>query len=83
MGVPGSQFLLRITNTLPLVSLNDINKDGAPEIAVITYNPTLKKSTATVKNAKTGALVKKITFNGQFVPNKTNVLTDLNGNGAV
>ena len=65
-----------------IISLGDINKDGAPEIAVITYNPTLKKSTATVKNAQTGGLVKQITFDGQFVPTKANVLPDLNGNGA-
>ncbi len=69
-------------NATPLVSLNDINKDNSPEIAVITYNPTLKKSTATVKNAQTGALVKQIPLNGQFVPSKANVLPDLNGNGA-
>ena len=69
-------------NSTPLLSLNDINKDGAPEIAVIAYNSALKKSTATVKNAKTGSLVKQITFNGQFVPSKANVLPDLNGNGA-
>ena len=65
-----------------LLSLGDINKDGALEIAVVTYNPTLKKSTATVKNTQTGALVKQIPFNGQFVPTKANVLPDLNGNGA-
>ena len=65
-----------------LVSLNDINKDGAPEIAVVTYNPSLKKSTATVKNAQTGGLIKQIPFNGQFLPTKANVLPDLNGNGA-
>ena len=69
-------------NATPLVSLNDINKDAAPEIAVITYNPTLKKTTATVKNAQTGALVEQIQFEGQFVPTKANVLPDLNGNGA-
>ncbi len=69
-------------NATPLLSLGDINKDNSPEIAVITYNPTLKKSTATVKNARTGGLVKQITFNGQFVPTKANVLPDLNGNGA-
>ena len=67
---------------LPILSLNDINKDNNPEIAVVTYNPTLKKSTATVKNAQTGALVKQIPFNGQFVPTKANALPDLNGNGA-
>ena len=67
---------------VPLISLNDINKDNSPEIAVITYNPALQKATAQVKNAKTGVLVKQIPFNGQFVPTKANVLPDLNGNGA-
>ena len=70
-------------SSLALISsLGDINKDNSPEIAVITYNPTLKKTTATVKNAKTGALVKQIIFNGQFVPIKANIFPDLNGNGA-
>ncbi len=76
------QLYQEIPNTPQLVSLGDINNDNSPEIAVITYNPTLKKSTATVKNAQTGALVKQIPFNGQFVPTKANVLPDLNGNGA-
>ncbi len=77
-----------LLNTTPvitrpqLVSLGDINQDNSPEIAVVTYNPTLKKSTAAVKNVQTGALVKQIAFNGQFVPTKANVLPDLNGNGA-
>ncbi len=74
--------LSTLDTTIPLLSLNDINKDGAPEIAIVTYNPTLKKSTATVKNAQNGGLVKQIAFNGQFVPTKANILPDLNGNGA-
>ena len=79
---PDWQPIPTTVNSTPLLSLNDINKDGAPEIAVVTYNSTLKKSTATVKNGQTGALVKQIPFNGQFVPTKANVLPDLNGNGA-
>ena len=71
-----------IVSLPPLLSLNDINKDGAPEIAVVTYNPTLKKSTATVKNAQTGGLVQQIILDRRFVPIKANVLPDLNGNGA-
>ena len=66
----------------PLLSLGDINKDNSSELAVVTYNATLKKSTATVKNAQTGALVQQIILDRRFVPTKANVLPDLNGNGA-
>ena len=71
-----------VIKAFPLVSLGDVNQDNSPEIAVVAYNATLQKSTATVKNAQTGGLVKKIPLNGQFVPTKANVLPDLNGNGA-
>jgi len=66
----------------PIIPLGDINHDNSPEIAVITYDPTRKKTTATVKSAQNGILVKQITFNGQFVPQKANTLIDLNANGA-
>ncbi len=66
----------------PLVFLGDINKDNSPEIAVVTYNSTLKKSTATVKNAQTGGLVQQIILDRRFVPIKANILPDLNSNGA-
>ena len=72
-----------VVNSTQLISLGDINKDNSPEIAVVSYKSTVKKSIATVKNAQTGALVKQIAFNGQFIPTKANILPDLNGNGAV
>lgn len=79
-----AELYTSVTVTVPLlVSLNDINKDGAPEIAVVTYNPTLKKFTATVKNAQTDGLVKQITFDDWFVPTTANVIPDLNKNGAL
>ena len=65
-----------------IIPLGDINHDNSPEIAVITYDATRKKTTATVKNAKTGVQVKQFSFNGQFVPQKANRLNDLNANGA-
>jgi len=68
--------------TSSIVSLGDINHDNSPELAVVTYDATLKKSRAKVRNAKTGVLVKQITFNGQYAPVKANTVNDLNGNGA-
>ncbi len=65
-----------------LLSLGDINGDGAPEIAVVTYDTKLFKTTVTVRNAKTGTLVKQFTSNSQFAPFKANTINDLNGNGA-
>ena len=71
-----------IVNPYQLVSLGDINNDNSPDIAVVTYNAPLKKSTAQVKSSQTGGLVQQIAFDGGFVPAKVNVLPDLNNNGA-
>lgn len=71
-----------IVNASPLLSLGDLNNDGSPEIAVITHDATLLKTTATVKNAKTGVFVEQINFNGHYAPKKVNVVNDLNNNGA-
>lgn len=64
-------------------SLSDINNDGSPEIAAVRYDLGLQKTTAQVKSAKTGALIKRIAFDGQFIPKFVRSIRDLNGNGAV
>lgn len=70
--------------TLPstILSLGDTNQDTTPELAVITHDATRLKTAATVKDAKIGALLKTIAFNGRCAPVKTNTVNDLNGNGA-
>ena len=55
------------------ISLGDVNNNSSPEIAVVAHDAMQFKTTATVKNAQTGTLVKLIPFNGQFVPTKVNV----------
>ena len=65
-----------------LLSLGDIDHDTNPELAVVSYDATLKKSRATVRNAKTGLLISQIAFNGQYTPVKANTINDLNNNGA-
>ncbi|MGR8935801.1 MAG: FG-GAP repeat domain-containing protein [Gammaproteobacteria bacterium] len=75
--------LLNTTTPHPLFSaLPDINHDGSPELAAVRYDIGFHKTTAQVKNAKTGVLVKEMAFNGQFVPKFVRSVPDLNGNGA-
>lgn len=66
----------------PFVSMGDINKDGTPEIAVITHDAATQTTIARIKDAKTGLLVKRMPFNGHFVPQTASVVNDLNGNSA-
>jgi len=63
-------------------TLSDVDGDGGPEIAVLAHNSVLPQTTVQVKNASTGALVTRISFDGQFVPKKIVNVPDLNGNGA-
>lgn len=71
-----------ISDNIFFASLSDINNDSSPEIAAVTYDAAIPKTTATIKNAQTGVLVKQFNFNGQFAPKRVATLPDLNANGA-
>ena len=78
----GAAGKCKASNPTPLTSLGDVNGDNTPEIAVVTHNVATQTTVARVKDAKTGLLVKRMSFNGRFAPRTASVVNDLNSNGA-
>ena len=81
-GLPGKNVSFGVQfEPLTLKMLADINGNGFPELAVLSWRWDAGKVVAQVKDSFTGLLVKNVSFSDMYTPLGLDVVPDINGNG--